>query len=731
MNEADRQMLLKAQALIEQRREWERGYSTRPPLGAGVMAANIEGQDRKKITLPEQAVIWASMGLSSMVYKRTGAFRLYVLARSLDPQGSGHVSIADLKQAALHLKVKYSTFYAWLAEAFACGVFVRVGEKTVRGVGENTVRVVPGNTVKVRSQEAAFKIFGCKFLDKTKSSIPLKRLFAKDWRARVFAAYVQANHNGEIISLEKLEDLTGIPARTLKKSNLGKFVTAKRQYSVLDRSADAVPGWFQATLALYDGNRAEVAFADDYGFEPDPVVFFMIPKDGVYEIEIRDSIYRGREDFVYRVAVGEMPFITSIYPLGAREGERATVNLTGWNILDRRLSLDTSPGESIIRYATLSRNKLCNRVPYAVDTLPEADEAEANDRPNDAQKIDLPVTINGRIYKPGDVDWFEFKGQAGQEVVAEVYAHRLNSMLDSLLRLTDAEGKVVAWNDDYDNKEMGLQTRHADSYLSAKLPAAGVYRIQLADATRHGSDYHAYRLRVSAPRPDFGLRLMPSGATVPAGRVLPITVYAFRRDGFAGDIEVSLDESASGFHLSGGRIPAGVESIRMTLTAPPKDLDQPASLKLVGRASVAGRTVSRQVVPADDMMQAFIYHHLVPRDELAISVTKARFIAPAGQVASAKPLEIPRGGQATAKVVTGQKPNLTGISFSLNQPPQGISLGKVTPAADGLEFELKADAKAAELGRADNLIIEVFSVNQGRRYSISMVPAIPIQVVGQ
>ncbi len=495
--------------------------------------------------------------------------------------------------------------------------------------------------------------------------------------------------------------------------------------------ADAVPGWFQATLALYDGNRAEVAFADDYGFEPDPVVFFMIPKDGVYEIEIRDSIYRGREDFVYRVAVGEMPFITSIYPLGAREGERATVNLTGWNILDRRLSLDTSPGESIIRYATLSRNKLCNRVPYAVDTLPEADEAEANDRPNDAQKIDLPVTINGRIYKPGDVDWFEFKGQAGQEVVAEVYAHRLNSMLDSLLRLTDAEGKVVAWNDDYDNKEMGLQTRHADSYLSAKLPAAGVYRIQLADATRHGSDYHAYRLRVSAPRPDFGLRLMPSGATVPAGRVLPITVYAFRRDGFAGDIEVSLDESASGFHLSGGRIPAGVESIRMTLTAPPKDLDQPASLKLVGRASVAGRTVSRQVVPADDMMQAFIYHHLVPRDELAISVTKARFIAPAGQVASAKPLEIPRGGQATAKVVTGQKPNLTGISFSLNQPPQGISLGKVTPAADGLEFELKADAKAAELGRADNLIIEVFSVNQGRRYSISMVPAIPIQVVGQ
>ncbi|MEI6421311.1 MAG: hypothetical protein WCP55_03775, partial [Lentisphaerota bacterium] len=65
--------------------------------------------------------------------------------------------------------------------------------------------------------------------------------------------------------------------------------------------ADAVPGWFQATLTLYDSKNNELAFADDFRFNPDPVLFYDIPADGDYVLEIRDSIYRGRADFVYRI----------------------------------------------------------------------------------------------------------------------------------------------------------------------------------------------------------------------------------------------------------------------------------------------------------------------------------------------------------------------------------------------------------------------------------------------
>ena len=84
--------------------------------------------------------------------------------------------------------------------------------------------------------------------------------------------------------------------------------------------ADAVPGWFQPVMALYDAKGKEVAYDDDYRFKPDPVIFFEVPKDGEYVFTITDAIYRGREDFVYRVTVGELPFVTSIFPLGGRAG---------------------------------------------------------------------------------------------------------------------------------------------------------------------------------------------------------------------------------------------------------------------------------------------------------------------------------------------------------------------------------------------------------------------------
>ena len=58
-----------------------------------------------------------------------------------------------------------------------------------------------------------------------------------------------------------------------------------------------MPGWFQATLALYDAQGKELAYDDDYRFHPDPVLFFKVPEDGQYAIEIKDAIYRGRSGF--------------------------------------------------------------------------------------------------------------------------------------------------------------------------------------------------------------------------------------------------------------------------------------------------------------------------------------------------------------------------------------------------------------------------------------------------
>jgi hypothetical protein len=513
--------------------------------------------------------------------------------------------------------------------------------------------------------------------------------------------------------------------------------------------ADAVPGWFQATLALYDATGKDVAFADDYRFDPDPVLFHEVEQTGIYELEIRDSIYRGREDFVYRVAVGEQPFITAIYPLGGRAGVATVASVAGWNLPSNRLALDTQPGAGCIRQTALHHNGLIsNRVTYAVDTLPESAETEPNDTLRDAQRVVLPRIVNGRIARPGDVDVFRLVGRAGDVVVAEVHARRLRSPLDSLLRLTDATGRVLEWNDDTMDKDghlhrdMGVLTHHADSYVRVSLPEDGVYFVHVADSQRDGGEAYGYRVRIGPPQPDFELRMTPSSINVPAGQRFPVCVHALRKDGFDGDIELLLKDPPAGFGLDGRRIPAGRDRVRVTLSGPAKPLDRPVVLHVVGRAQVNGQTISRPVVPCEDMMQAFLYRHLAPSQDLMVSVRKARFRRRLFQLADSGIVQIPAGGTARVRIRAPKHPSLPEVELELREPPEGITLQDVTVVPVGLAFNLKADGDTIQPGFADNLIVEAFleveggnqagnAPNQTQRASLGLLPAIPFEIVAR
>jgi len=416
-----------------------------------------------------------------------------------------------------------------------------------------------------------------------------------------------------------------------------QLVAAASARQLIPYLADGVPGWFQATLTLYDPNGNELAYDDDYRFHPDPVLYCEIPRDGEYVLEIKDAIYRGREDFVYRIVVGELPFVTSIFPLGGRVGDQTTVKLTGWNLPAYELTLDAKEKEPGIIPVSVRKGELVsNSVPFALDTLPECLEKEPNNEQvrlgtagaAGAQPLTLPVIVNGRIDQPGDWDVFRFEGRAGDEIVAEVHARRLDSPLDSVLKLTDTAGLQLAFNDDHQDKGAGLTTHHADSLLRTALPADGTYYLHISDAQHKGGEVYGYRLRISPPRPDFELRVVPSTINARAGATVPLTVYALRKDGFSGDIALALKDAPSGFALSGGRVPADKNEARLSLKAPPTSIKEPVSLCLEGRAVIQpagagagqGRELVRPAVPADDMMQAFFYRHLVPAKDLKVAV---------------------------------------------------------------------------------------------------------------
>jgi hypothetical protein len=504
--------------------------------------------------------------------------------------------------------------------------------------------------------------------------------------------------------------------------------------------ADAVPGWFQPTIALFDDKGAELAYDDDYRFNPDPVLHYQVPADGDYILEVKDALYRGREDFVYRMSIGELPFVTSEFPLGGRAGVVTSVALEGWNLASSRAAMNGRGKPPGIYPLTAASNQL----PFAIDTLPEVTEKEPNDTIKTAQRLKLPVTVNGRIDRPGDWDVYSIQGRAGDAIVAEVLARRLGSPLDSVLKLTDVKGSQLAFNDDFEDKGAGLLTHQADSLLRATLPATGTYYISIGDAQRKGGPEYAYRLRIGPPQPDFELLVTPSAINGGRGMSIPITVHALRRDGFAGEIAVSLKDAPQGLTLNGAVVPAGQDRLRMTVTVPPAaPLTEPLSLRLEGRATIEGREVTHAALPADEMTQAFAYHHLVPADDLKLTITRRAVFRSPVRIPGGQTLRIPVGGSVRIpiQVLLPQNAAITKLDFELSEPPEGLGL-RPQPAGGSGELVLLCDAAKAKPGLKGNLIVNLVGERTvtpakggasptTQRVQLGALPAMPFEIVAR
>ena len=313
------------------------------------------------------------------------------------------------------------------------------------------------------------------------------------------------------------------------------------------------------------------------------------------------------------------------------------------------------------------------------------------------------------------------------------------------MRLTDANGKQLAFNDDFEDKGSGLNTHHADSYLTATLPADGFYFIHLTDTQGQGGPEFAYRLRISEPQPDFALRVVPSSVSLRAGMSAPVTVFALRRDGFTNAINLELKDAPPGFSLSGARIAEGQDKVQFTVKAPAQSLEKPVAIAIEGHALIAGKLVTHAAAPAEDMMQAFIYRHLVPSKELAVVVNgqPRPFLRDAFKIISATPVKIPSGGTARVRVSAPPGNFSERFKLELDNAPEGISLANVSAIPAGMELVFNCDAEKMKAGVTGNLICDVVpknmgtanpqkkSGNQPRRVAVATLPAIPFTIFAE
>ncbi len=133
-----------------------------------------------------------------------------------------------------------------------------------------------------------------------------------------------------------------------------------------------------------------------------------------------------------------------------------------------------------------------------VTDQPQLAEQEPNDHYARPQKLDpLPVWLNGRLDKSGDVDSYAVTLEAGQTLMASVQAFVLASPVDGALRLLDSQHVEMAFNHDAD----GI----FDPRLIYTTDKAGTYVLQVfgfdypatSDVKFTGNAKCVYRLHVA------------------------------------------------------------------------------------------------------------------------------------------------------------------------------------------------------------------------------------------
>jgi hypothetical protein len=231
--------------------------------------------------------------------------------------------------------------------------------------------------------------------------------------------------------------------------------------------------------------------------------------------------------------------------------------------------------------------------------------------------------------------------------------------------------------------------------------------------------------------------MTPSTLNIRPGGATAFNLYALREDGFNGEIKISLKDAPEGFVLSGDRLPEGKNNIRMSLTAPRDIGAEPIKLHLIATAEINGKIISHEIIPCEDMMQAFLYRHLVPSQELFAAGLNARWIVPPIEPNFSNPVKIKSGTTTQIIFKTANRPAYERMKFELNSAPEGLTLQDVNVAAGKLIFNLKADEKIKK-GLCDNLIIDIsIEVEQKQNrdkqknqkmVNFGVIPAIPITV---
>jgi len=313
--------------------------------------------------------------------------------------------------------------------------------------------------------------------------------------------------------------------------------------------------YLDSFIVLRDESGRELAYDDDSS-RVDAFLAYEFPMDGKFTVSIRDTLYRSRGDFHYRLTVGNRPTITAVFPPGGSAGKRSSVTVFGHNLdgtgatsVKRLVEMQPQPGAQEFRITTASG--MSNPVPLLAESLVDALEVEPNNRPQDATAVQVPIVCNGKFDTITDVDAYRFQGQGGQTLVFSITASRLGSPVDTFLTLTDRAGKVIRRDDDGGGMP--------DARMEVTIPSTEEYIIFVRNQVRSGvGPQQFYRLAIRARQPGFGMTYRQEGINRQGGpTMVPVDSIAIQQGGNT-EFEVALN-----------RVEGQGGDVALALNAPP------------------------------------------------------------------------------------------------------------------------------------------------------------------
>jgi hypothetical protein len=167
---------------------------------------------------------------------------------------------------------------------------------------------------------------------------------------------------------------------------------------------------------------------------------------------------------------------------------------------------------------------------------------------------------------------------------------------------------------------------------------------------------------------------------------------------------------------------------------------EPFSLRMEGRAAIGGAEVVRPALPAENMMQAFFYWHLVPADDLKLAIRRGNTFRTPVAIRTQGPVRFQPGDtlRLTVEAALPANNQVEKLVYELSDPPAGIELRETTSTPGGAEIVLACDPAKAKPGDSGNLIIAISGDRKPaangqpaanrQRIPLGSLPAIPYEI---